>query len=77
VEGRHFKAQGFRMVHFAQLFETLGCTVAYNMDGGDSSQAYFNGNDIRVDEERELAGEAQRKLYDIICIGEVRSNENS
>ena len=60
------------MFQLADVFEELGCKVAYNMDGGDSSQAYFNGNDIRVDEERELAGQAQRQLYDIICIGEVK-----
>lgn len=64
VEGRHFKAQGFRMVHFAQLFETLGCTVAYNMDGGGSSQSYYNGEIIYPGDERDL--------FDIICVGEIK-----
>lgn len=72
VDGRSSDSQGMRMFQLADVFEKLGCKVAYNMDGGDSSQAYFNGNTIRVDEEREINGEEQRPLYDIICIGEVK-----
>ena len=72
VDGRSEDSMGMRMFQLADVFEELGCKVAYNMDGGDSSQAYFNGNDIRVDEEREQSGQSQRQLYDIICIGEVK-----
>jgi hypothetical protein len=65
VEGRKAKAQGFRMVHLADFFERLGCSVAYNMDGGGSSQSYFNGKIL-------YKGDG-RHLFDIICIGEVKN----
>ncbi|MBE6638536.1 MAG: hypothetical protein E7616_03645 [Ruminococcaceae bacterium] len=69
VEGRKAKAQGFRMVHLASFFEKLGCSVAYNMDGGGSSQSYFNG--------KILYNGDGRHLFDIICIGEVKSTANT
>ncbi len=67
VEGRKEKAQGFRMVHFADFFEKLGCSVAYNMDGGGSCQSYYNGNVL-------YPGDG-RNLFDIICIGEVNTTD--
>ncbi len=74
VDGRSEDSQGVRMVQLAELFEELGCVTAYNMDGGDSAQAYFGQTMIRGDEER---GDDQRNLYDIICIGEVKKNEDN
>ncbi len=73
VDGRSSDSDGIRMFQLAEIFEALGCTLAYNMDGGDSAQAYFNGTVIREDEERT----EQRKLFDIVCIGEVRKLETS
>ncbi len=70
VDGRSDDSQGVRMIQLARLHEEFGSVAAYNMDGGDSAQAYFNDTRIRVDEDR---GSDQRKLYDIICIGEVSS----
>lgn len=72
VDGRSDDSQGVRMIQMAELFYGLGCTVAYNLDGGDSAQAYFNGVMYRVDQEREENGEEQRELYDIVCVGEVK-----
>lgn len=74
VDGRSEDSQGVRVPQLGQIFEQLGCKVAYNMDGGDSAQAYFGYTMIRGDEER---GDDQRNLYDIICIGEVQKNENN
>ena len=74
VDGRSDDSQGVRMVQLASLFEELGCKEAYNMDGGDSAQAYFGYTMIRGDEER---GDDQRNLYDIICIGEVKNDEDT
>lgn len=74
VDGRSDDSQGVRMVQLARLFEELGCKAAYNMDGGDSAQAYFGYDMIRGDEER---GDDQRNLYDIICIGEVKKYEDN
>ncbi len=44
VDGR---AQGYSvgvtMTEMAQIMQDLGCTVAYNIDGGGSTTMYFNG----------------------------------
>lgn len=72
VDGRSDDSEGVRMIQMAELFYDLGCKAAYNMDGGDSAQAYFNGKMYRVDQEREENRQEQRELYDIICVGEVR-----
>lgn len=68
VDGRSDDSRGMKMVQLAKLQESLGCTAAYNMDGGDSSQAYFEDRVIRESESRDGG---QRRLSDIICIGEV------
>ncbi|MBE6672397.1 MAG: hypothetical protein E7599_02615 [Ruminococcaceae bacterium] len=68
VAGRQDRAQGLRMVNFAQLFENLGCTVAYNMDGGGSSQSYYNGKVLYPGDGRDL--------FDIICIGEIKDKNS-
>ena len=36
-------SRGVSMTEFAQIFQDLGATVAYNIDGGGSSTMYFNG----------------------------------
>jgi hypothetical protein len=74
VDGRSDDSQGVRMIQMAEIYYALGCKAAYNFDGGDSAQAYFNGEMYRVDQERDEDGEDQRKLYDIVCIGEVRKS---
>ncbi len=68
VDGRSDDSDGVRMFQLANIFEELGCKAAYNFDGGDSCQAYFNGEMVREAEDR---GSSQRKLFDIVCIGEV------
>lgn len=67
VDGRSDDSHGCRMSQLAQIQQSLGCKTAYNLDGGDSTQAYFGDGVIRKDEERE----EQRKLFDLICVGEV------
>lgn len=39
-------SSGVTMTQFAQIFKDLGCTTAYNLDGGGSSDMYFMGNVI-------------------------------
>jgi exopolysaccharide biosynthesis protein len=56
------------MAQLADIMEELGCTSAYNLDGGGSSLAYYNGEMIRVVEDEET----QRSLFGIICVGEIR-----
>ncbi len=44
VDGRQGSySQGLTLKDLSQLMKSLGCTVAYNMDGGQSSMMYFMG----------------------------------
>lgn len=36
-------SKGVTMTEFAQIFQDLGATVAYNLDGGGSATMWFNG----------------------------------
>lgn len=42
VDGRQKHSVGLRMNQLAQIFADLGCTVAYNMDGGASAVMMFD-----------------------------------
>ena len=59
---------GCNIPSLAQYMKELGCAVAYNLDGGDSAQAYANGDPIRQAEGRDT----QRVISDILCVGEVK-----
>lgn len=37
-------SSGVTMTEFADIFKGLGCTTAYNLDGGGSSEMWFNGS---------------------------------
>jgi len=39
-------SKGVTLTQFARIFKDLGCKTAYNIDGGGSSEMYFNGNVI-------------------------------
>lgn len=44
VDGRQSGySWGMNYTQFAQVFKDLGCTVAYNLDGGDTAVMTFNG----------------------------------
>lgn len=71
-EGEMTYSKGIRMHDFADLYEKLGVRLAYNLDGGDSAFAYYDGEILRQDYERATEpDEEPRKIYDIIAIGEV------
>lgn len=67
VDGRSNDSRGVKMAHLAEIQESLGCKAAYNMDGGDSSQAYFCDTVVRESARKD----GQRKLPDLVCVGEV------
>lgn len=69
VDGRSDDSEGVRMFQLAEIFEELGCKAAYNFDGGDSCQAYWDDQVIRESSTRE--NDDQRDLFDIVGIGEV------
>jgi len=60
VDGRsEGYSKGMTLTEFANLFKDLGCTEAYNIDGGGSSTMYFNGrvvnNPLGKNDEREIS----------------------
>ncbi len=43
VDGRQQHSRGLEMHELAQLMESLGCKLAFNLDGGESASLYWNG----------------------------------
>ncbi len=44
VDGRQKHSRGLTMAELSQLMSSLGCKVAYNLDGGESASMYWNGD---------------------------------
>ncbi|OZB92734.1 phosphodiester glycosidase family protein [Paenibacillus sp. XY044] len=67
VDGRQQNySRGMTLNEFAELFEDLGATEAYNLDGGGSSTMYFMGRVVNSP-----GGKGQeRGVSDIIYVGE-------
>ena len=64
ADGRQSHARGMVLSEFAKLFEDLGCTRAYNMDGGASSVLTFNGSKYNIPS-------GYRELGEILLIAET------
>lgn len=61
-DGRTSESTGLSLLQLAEVMQDLGCTEAYNLDGGGSSTMWFNGQVLnkpttygRVIEERALS----------------------
>lgn len=65
VDGRQKHSAGMTLAELAQLFESLGCSMAYNLDGGRSAQMAFGG---KLTNQPYRDG---REVSDIVYIGEV------
>lgn len=67
-DGRTEESEGLSLYQLAQFMKTLGCTTAYNLDGGGSSSMVFQGNIVNnpVSMGR---GSSERKVSDIVYIG--------
>ncbi|EFM13003.1 exopolysaccharide biosynthesis protein [Paenibacillus curdlanolyticus YK9] len=65
VDGRSSESRGMTLSEFAQLFKELGCTDAYNLDGGGSSTMYFMGKVVNNPQGRGN----ERGVSDIIYVG--------
>ena len=48
AEGRLKNAQGLTLTELQNIFLSLGCQTAYNLDGGGSSTLYFKGQVINT-----------------------------
>ena len=59
-------SRGVTVTEFAQIFEELGCTEAYNIDGGGSSTMYYNGELVN----NPLGKNKERETSDILYISE-------
>ncbi len=57
-------SNGVTMTEFAEIFKTLGCTTAYNIDGGGSAEMYFMGHIIN----NPLGKDTERATSDILFI---------
>jgi exopolysaccharide biosynthesis protein len=65
VDGRQEGySKGMTMKELSQLFYKLGCTEAYNLDGGQTAQMVFMGNTVNQ------PYNGGRSVSDIIAIGE-------
>lgn len=66
VDGRSSGySRGMTLTELAQVFKDLGCTQAYNIDGGGSSTMYFNGRVVN----NPLGRSKERGTSDILYIG--------
>ncbi|HRX08506.1 MAG TPA: phosphodiester glycosidase family protein, partial [Candidatus Limiplasma sp.] len=63
-DGRTSQSDGLTLYALATLMKDLGCTVAYNLDGGGSSTLWFNGEVINNPTDGRSDGE--RKVSDIV-----------
>ncbi len=63
VDGRTTASQGVDIEELADIMLTLGCTEAYNFDGGGSSTMYFDGEVINVPSQG-----SERKVGDCVYI---------
>lgn len=75
VDGRKPKKGmiGMTFVEFANLFKSLGCKEAYNLDGGGSSAMVFMGKVLN--HPCDAAGE--RKISDILYFGESATDKET
>lgn len=66
-DGRTDESEGLSLYELAQVMESLGCEVAYNLDGGGSSTMWFNGEVIN----NPTSGRSikERSVSDIVYIG--------
>lgn len=58
-------SKGVTMSEFAAIFKELGCTTAYNLDGGGSSEMVFMGNVVNTPSNK---NGAERETSDILYI---------
>jgi len=66
VDGRTDYNRGMRLIQLENLMEELGCTEAYNFDGGQSSVIIFDGKRLN-----DIAGnKSEREVSDILFFTE-------
>lgn len=68
TDGRTDESEGLTLYQLAEFMQSLGCTTAYNLDGGGSSTMYFNGQIVN---NPTTGGNSikERSVSDIVYIG--------
>lgn len=69
ADGRTSESEGLSLYELAEYMESLGCTTAYNLDGGGSSTMVFNGTVINNPTTTGKDVGTERKVSDIVYIG--------
>ena len=67
-DGRTTESEGLSLLQLAQIMQDLGCTTAYNLDGGGSTTMYFNGEVINNTTSGRKSS-SERSVSDIVYIG--------
>ena len=67
-DGRTTESEGLSLLQLAEIMQELGCTVAYNLDGGGSTTMYFNGEVINNPTSGRKSS-SERSVSDIVYIG--------
>lgn len=66
VDGRNpGYSRGVTLTEFAEIFRALGCSTAYNLDGGGSSTLYFMGEVVNQPSQKR----GERSISDILFVG--------
>ena len=68
-EGRTSDNAGLSLYQLAQFMKDLGCTTAYNLDGGGSSTMYFDGEVINDPTGGGRGSSGERRVSDIVYLG--------
>ena len=63
------KSTGLTLAQLSAFMESLGCTAAYNLDGGQSSMLWFNGKIIST------PYKSGRRVGDIVYIADIPCDE--
>ena len=67
-DGRTDESEGLSLYQLAEFMQSLGVTIAYNLDGGGSSTMYFNG-EIVNNPTTNGKSIKERKVSDIVYVG--------
>jgi exopolysaccharide biosynthesis protein len=69
-DGRTEESAGLSLYQLAGVFQQLGCTTAYNLDGGGSSTLWFNGEIVNNPTGGKAGnGSSERQVSDIVYFG--------
>jgi len=69
IEGRHKGSRGASVAELAAIMRDMGCTVAFNLDGGQSSAMIFMGKQLSFIPNKYGRNASARKAAEILGIG--------